>query len=301
MNRRIFIREVSFAAAALLAEQAHASEPDRHLTILHTNDVHSRLDPFEDGAFAGKGGVAARSSFIQKMRSEIKDLILVDGGDIFQGTPYFNKYKGEPELKAMSMMGYDAATIGNHDFDAGIDNLADKISQFANFPIINCNYDFSNTPMEYVAKPYHIISRPGLKVGVIGVGIELEGLVGKGLFGKTKYLDPVQKANEYAHYLKRKKSCDMIICLSHLGDKYKDAKVSDEVLAKSSDHIDFIVGAHTHQFFEEPRIYTNLIGKNVVVNQAGWGGVQIGKIDYDISKKKLKNPKKNYLIPIEKN
>lgn len=301
MNRRIFLRDMSFTAASLLAKQVYASESLKHLTILHTNDVHSRLDPFEDGAFAGKGGVAARATFIRETRTLHKDMILVDGGDIFQGTPYFNKYKGEPELKAMSMMGYDAATIGNHDFDAGIDNLAEKISQFANFPIVNCNYDFKYTPMEHIAKPYHIISRSGLKVGIIGVGIELEGLVGKGLYGETKYLDPIQKANEVAYYLRKRKSCDFIICLSHLGDRYKDEKVSDEKLARGSEYIDFIVGAHTHQFFEEPRVYVNLRGTNVVVNQAGWGGVQVGKIYYDISKKILKNSENIFLITKDEN
>lgn len=301
MNRRIFLKDMSFAAASLLADKVYATETLKHLTILHTNDVHSRLEPFEDGAFAGKGGVAARATFIRQTRAIHKDLILVDGGDIFQGTPYFNKFKGEPELKAMSLMGYDAATIGNHDFDAGIDNLAEKISQFAQFPIVNCNYDFTHTSMEHIAKPYHIISRSGLKVGIIGVGIELEGLVGKGMYGETKYLDPIQKANEYAHYLRKRKSCDFIICLSHLGDRYKDEKVSDEKLAKGSENIDFIVGAHTHQFFDAPRVYTNLRGKNIIVNQAGWGGVQIGKIDYDISKKILKNNENKFLNSREEN
>jgi 5'-nucleotidase len=253
------------------------------LTILHTNDVHSRLDPFTDGSFAGKGGVAARASLVNAIRKQEEHVLLLDAGDIFQGTPYFNLYKGEPELRAMSMMGYDAGTIGNHDFDAGIENLANQLSAHAKFPITICNYDFSGTPMETHHQPWHIIKKGDLKIGITGVGIEMAGLVGQGLYGDAKYLDPVAKVNEISTYLKRKKNCDMVICLSHLGDRYKDEKVSDEVLAQRSVDIDLIIGAHTHQFFEKPRQYKNAVNATVIVNQVGWGGIQLGRMDYAFS------------------
>ncbi|MFN5477939.1 MAG: bifunctional metallophosphatase/5'-nucleotidase [Sphingobacteriales bacterium] len=287
-SRRSFIRSTAMAGASFLVSHPvlYAAEKpkSRKLTILHTNDVHSRLDPFADGSNAGKGGVAARAALVSKIRQEEAHVLLLDAGDMFQGTPYFNLYKGEPELKAMSMMKYDAGTIGNHDFDAGIENLATQLSRHASFPMINCNYDFSGTPMESLNRPWTIVKKGDLKIGLTGVGIEMEGLVGKGLFGTTKYNDPVLKANEISTMLKEKKGCDLVVCLSHLGDKYRDEKISDELLAQRSTHIDLIIGGHTHQFFEKPRQYKNTAGELVLVNQVGWGGLQLGRIDFDFTK-----------------
>jgi len=260
----------------------------RKLVILHTNDVHSRLDPFPDGQYAGMGGVASRAALVSRIRSEEEHVLLLDAGDIFQGTPYFNLYKGEPEIRAMSMMRYDAGTIGNHDFDAGIENLANQVSAHAKFPLVICNYDFSGTPMESHHRPYHIIRKGDLKIGITGVGIELQGLVGLGLYGETKYLDPIARVNETAAYLKEKKNCDMVICLSHLGDRYRNEKVSDEVLARRTSNIDLIIGGHTHQFFEKPRQYSNLSGAQVTVNQVGFGGIELGRIDYELTRGKMK-------------
>lgn len=297
-TRRYFLQQTGFAAAACLT--AHPLKevmdeflPER-LTILHTNDVHSRLDPFpgDAGANAGKGGIAARAELINKIREEEKSVLLLDAGDIFQGTPYFNLYKGEPEIRAMSRMGYEASIMGNHDFDAGIENFANQVSAHANFPVIMCNYDFSNTPMENRYQPYRIIKKGKLKIGITGVGIELKGLVPENLYGNTKYLDPVQKANETAYRLKKEKKCDLLICLSHLGYRYRDNKVSDERLAKDSENIDLIIGGHTHTFFESPVIYKNKKGKDVIVNQVGWAGIILGRLDFEFSKfsgKKLSN------------
>lgn len=290
-SRRQFIRTTALAGASLLASGSSVEagqKPVKKLTILHTNDVHSRLDPFPDGTYMGKGGIAARAQLISRIRAEEEHVLLLDAGDMFQGTPYFNLYKGEPELKAMTMMGYDAGTIGNHDFDAGIENLALQLSTHARFPMIICNYDFSGTPMEHHYLPYKTIQKGGLLIGITGVGIELKGLVGEGLYGTTKYLDPVIRVNETAELLKRRKKCDLVICLSHLGDKYDDDKISDEVLAKTSRNVDLIIGAHTHRFFDKPRIYRNESGQEVIVNQVGWGGINLGRLDYEFSAGKQK-------------
>ncbi len=291
-TRRAFLRTTALASASFLTAHPllYAREPKRtvKLTILHTNDVHSRLDPFSDGNFKGRGGVAARAVLIKQIRATEEHVLLLDAGDMFQGTPYFNLYKGEPELKAMTMMEYDAGTIGNHDFDAGIENLALQLSTHARFPLIICNYDFTGTPMEQKYLPYNVIQKGGLKIGITGVGIEMKGLVGEGLYGSTKYLDPVQRVNETAGLLRDKKKCDLVICLSHLGDKYDNDKVSDEVLAKTSRNIDLIIGAHTHRFFEKPRIYRNEAGQEVIVNQVGWGGINLGRLDYEFSAGKRK-------------
>lgn len=288
------------AGAMALPGALFADEDVVRLTILHTNDVHSRLDPFPmDGSVnAGRGGVAGRAAIIQKIRSEQEHVLLLDAGDIFQGTPYFNIFKGEPEMKAMQMMGYDAAIMGNHDFDAGMENFAHQLVSHGKFPIIMCNYGFQDTPMESLFQPYKIFKKGRLKIGVTGVGIEMLGLVPENLFGNTQYLDPIAHANRVATILKKDKGCDMVICLSHLGDKYTDNKVSDEVLAKESENIDLIIGGHTHRFFEKPREYTNKAGQKVLVNQVGWAGIQLGRLDFIFSKKSGQKLEKNDILPV---
>lgn len=305
MNRREFLKETALTGGALLASSiipfdAFAAAENRKLTILHTNDVHSRLEPFPmDGSRnAGMGGVAARAALIKEIRAEAENVLLLDAGDIFQGTPFFNLYKGEPEIKAMSLMGYDAATIGNHDFDAGMENLATQLNH-ANFPMLVCNYDFTNTPMEGKTIPYKIFNKGNIKVGVLGIGIEGKGLIPDNLFGNTVYKNPIECANKTAEELK-KKGCDMIICLSHLGDKYSDDKISDEILAKECFDIDLIIGGHTHRFFTEPRKYTNRRGGDTLVNQVGWAGIQLGRLDYSFGRSQKKNLVKSNTVVIGK-
>ena len=305
VNRRYFLQQTALASGAIMAASilkvnAGTIANADTLTILHTNDVHSRLDPFPmDGSKnAGLGGVAARAEIIKQIRAETDNVLLLDAGDIFQGTPYFNLYKGEPEIKAMSMMQYDATTMGNHDFDAGLDNFATQL-QHATFPVIVSNYDFTSTAMEGKSIPYKIIKKGNIKVGILGIGIELKGLVPENLYGKTIYQNPIEKANETAAILK-KQGCDMIICLSHLGDKYDDNKVSDEVLAKECYDIDLIIGGHTHRFFPEPRKYTNKKGGDTLVNQVGWSGMQLGRLDYNFGHRKNKNLLKAHTVVIER-
>lgn len=297
MHRRNFIRNTLLAAAgtALAPAMGKAAAGHRKLVILHTNDVHSRLDPFPmDGSRnAGKGGVLARMKLIERIRRENEHVLLFDSGDIFQGTPYFNMYLGEPEIKAMSLMRYDACTIGNHDFDAGMENLATQLTRHANFPMIVSNYDFSETPMENKTIPWKTFQRGDIKVGVLGLGIALRGLVAADLYGKTQYLDPVQKANETANYLKRKESCDLVICLSHLGFKYGESSViSDHLLAGQTTDIDLILGGHTHTFLNKPQERKNQAGSEVLINQVGFGGLVLGRLDLSfdpVQKKKFFN------------
>lgn len=306
INRRKFLERSALAGGALALSavmpfsEVEAAAAVKRITILHTNDVHSRLDPFpmDGGRNQGLGGVAARAALIEEIRAEGGEVLLLDAGDIFQGTPYFNLYKGEPEMKAMEKMGYDAATMGNHDFDAGLENFAAQLMHVS-FPILICNYDFSGTVMESKFQPYKIFQKGDLKIGVLGVGIELRGLVPENLYGKTVYLNPIESANRTADLL-RKQGCDMVICLSHLGDKYDDDKVSDEILAKESYDIDLIIGGHTHRFFEQPRKYPNRRGADTVVNQVGWAGIQLGRLDYSFSGSKKKNLANAHTVVIGK-
>ncbi len=291
LNRRNFIRQTALGSGLLLAGnfpfEALASERETKLTILHTNDVHSRLDPFPmDGSkLQGLGGVAARAALIEKIRKEEEHVLLFDAGDIFQGTPYFNIYKGEPEIKAMSMMGYDAATMGNHDFDAGVDGFARQLPH-ASFPILTANYDFTGTSLEHKTRPYQIFKKGDIKIGVFGLGIQLNGLVPADAYGITKYLDPLPIAKMLSETLKKKKGCDMVICLSHLGYRYSGNKVSDCIIAKESEYIDLIIGGHTHTFMDQPDMVKNKLGKDVMINQVGWGGVRLGKLDFVFDSKK---------------
>lgn len=254
------------------------------LTILHTNDMHSRVDPFpKDGSRnEGRGGLARRAALIKEIRAVEEHVLLFDSGDIMQGTPYFNFFGGEVEFKAMSKMGYDAATVGNHDFDAGIDGL-DKQLKNAGFPLVCSNYDFSDTILEGKTKEYLVLERGGLKIGVLGLGIKLDGLVPKALYQETRYLDPVEQGNRVARILREEKKCDLVVCLSHLGYKYKGGEISDVLLAPQTRNIDIILGAHTHTFLDRPDVVNNLDGKGVLINQVGFAGIWLGRIDLTLS------------------
>ncbi|MEM1119584.1 MAG: metallophosphatase [Bacteroidota bacterium] len=291
MNRRNFIQKAG--AATLLTSvgtfplSAFAQEDFIKLTILHTNDVHSRIEPFpmDDSRNEGKGGAARRASLVKKIRKEADNLLLLDAGDVFQGTPYYNFFLGELEFKLMSAMKYDAATLGNHDFDLGVEGL-DRQLPHANFPFLNANYNFSDTLLEGKVKPYKVFKKGPLKIGVLGVGIELEGLVPPKYYKGIQYLDPIEKANQYALELKKVQKCDLVICLSHLGYKYRGDKVSDIVLAENSRHIDVIIGGHTHTFLKTAESYRNLDKEEVIVNQVGWAGILLGRLDFYFERNK---------------
>ena len=298
MNRKEFLKTVGGGTLALslapnLVFASQKSILDRNaaykLTVLHTNDQHSRIEPF-DSSYSrnpNQGGFARRATLIQQIRSQEKNVLLLDAGDIFQGTPYFNFYGGELEFKLMSMMGYDAATMGNHDFDNGLEGFLKALPN-AKFPFITSNYDFSNTILDGKTEKYQIFKKNGIKVGLFGVGIELDGLVGKKQYQETKYLNPVEIAQHYADFLRKEKGCDLVICLSHIGFDYRDDtdKISDKKLAAQTDNIDLILGGHTHTFLPEPQSFTNKSGKNVLVNQVGWAGLLLGRIDFYFDKNK---------------
>lgn len=288
MKRSEFLKSAGIGSLALtVAPQLLFAESlankETKLTILHTNDQHSRIEPF-DASYSknpNQGGFARRASLIQQIRRQEDNVLLLDSGDVFQGTPYFNFYGGELEFKLMSMMGYEASTMGNHEFDNGLQGFL-KALPAAKFPFITSNYDFSNTILDGRTEKYKVLNKNGIKVGLFGLGVELEGLVGKNNYGETKYLDPVEIATDYTKFLRNEKRCDLVICLSHLGYEYREepSKISDVHLAAKTEGIDLILGGHTHTFFDEPRNFTNKAGRNVLVNQVGWAGLFLGRLDY---------------------
>jgi len=287
MNRRKFIKNVTASSAVIgmggFNLTSCVRDTKKHITILHTNDVHSHIDPFgaKHPTYPGLGGIAKRATFIKRVREENPNTLLFDAGDIFQGTPYFNYFGGEVEFKLMSKLKYDASTIGNHDFDNGIDGLFKQLPN-ASFDFLISNYDFSNTILDGKTNSYKIYHRQGLKIGVFGLGIELNGLVDPLLYKETKYLDPVEVAQEMSKLLKEEEKCDLIICLSHLGYHYKNNKntISDLNLALLTNDIDLIIGGHTHTFLKKPTIIRNSAGENMLINQVGKWGINVGRIDF---------------------
>ena len=293
MKRRDFIKNTAASTTLLgisgLSLTSFNTNDLKHITILHTNDVHSYIDPFpaDHPKSPNMGGVARRATIIDSVRKENPNTLLVDAGDIFQGTPYFNYYGGELEFKLMSMMKYDFATIGNHDFDNGIEGLLAQLPH-AKFDFVSANYDFKNTILDGYVKPYKTKIIDGIKIGVFGLGVELEGLVDKKNYKETVYNNPIEIATDITRRLKNEEKCDLIICLSHLGFKYKDEpeKISDLILAKKTRDIDLIIGGHTHTFLDKPVIEKNLDDKEVLINQVGCYGLNLGRIDFYLTNDK---------------
>ena len=278
MKRRDFLKYSAVGAAGLTIVgfplTTEAASKTIKLTILHTNDQHSRIDPFpSDGRkHAGMGGMARRASLVERIRKEEPNVLLLDAGDIWQGTPYFNFFNGELEYKLMTDMKYDAATLGNHDFDLGLEGLAKQLP-IAGFEFVNANYDFSKTMLAGKFKPYKIFEKEGLRIGVFGLGIQLEGLVGKKQYGETVYLDPVQKAQEMVKELRENQKCHMVICLSHLGYSYTTEKIDDRKLAQQVPGIDLIIGGHKHNFMDQPGAIPHESGDETLINQGGDAGI----------------------------
>lgn len=295
-SRRNFLRQSIVGGGALSLgiwpSEMFASGELVKLTVMHTNDMHCHLDPFpaDHAEYPNKGGLVRIASIVNQARRENPNLLLLDAGDMFQGTPYFNYFKGDLIVEIMSKIGYDSGTIGNHEFDNGLGDISAALDH-ANFPVVSSNYDFSETILANRIKKYHILKKGGLKIGIYGLGIELDGLVSTQNFGKTRYLDPAETALKMEKFLKVDHDCDMVICLSHLGYSYEHTKVSDISLAPLTQYTDLIVGGHTHSFLPKPTIAKNANGNPILVNQAGWAALSLGKIDFIFDRaKKVKQP-----------
>ncbi|MFD2245969.1 bifunctional metallophosphatase/5'-nucleotidase [Pontibacter ruber] len=305
MKRRDFIKTSAVGAAGIsLLGFPFSAEAARSikLTILHTNDQHSRIDPFPDDGrkYGGMGGMARRKSLIESIRKQEPNVLLLDCGDIWQGTPYFNFFGGELEYKLMTQMKYDAATLGNHDFDNGLKGL-EKMLPHAGFPFLSANYNFSNTLLKDRFQPYKIFEKEGVRIGVFGLGIELEGLVSKNNYGETVYLDPVKVAEEMVQELRQNQKCHLVICLSHLGYSYEDQKIDDRKLAQQVSGIDLILGGHTHTFLDQPEVVRHAAtGLDTMINQVGWSGIFLGRIDFTFDRRtKEKANVKTAILPVD--
>jgi len=285
MDRRRFLRNIAAGSAGLTLGAAPfellAANDFVTVSILHTNDLHCHIEPFadENERYAGRGGLARISELAKSVRQQNRNTLLFDAGDMFQGTPYFNYFQGDLMLKLMTAVGYDAGTIGNHEFDNGLEGILNPLPN-AGFPIINSNYDFSDTILAGKFPRWKIFKRSGIKIGVYGLGVEMKGLVTERNYGNTIYNDPLKTALEMEHFLKEEMKCNLVVCLSHLGLRYRENRVSDMIVAQETLLTDLIIGGHTHSYLEEPIVMKNKSGNEVIVNHAWWGGLMVGKIDY---------------------
>ena len=271
----------------LLLFTAVGAYAQKQLEVLHTNDTHSCIMPLNpnlaDTAVAGRGGFLRRVAMIKEERAKNPDLLLIDSGDFSQGSPFYTMFKGDVEIGLMNLMGYDAVTIGNHEFDFGLENMA-RIFKMAKFPVVCANYDFTGTCVEGLVKPYVIIKRNGLKIGLFGLSPQLEGLVDLSKCKGVTYLDPVEVGNRVAAELKHDKRCDVVICVSHLGWLRPD-EMGDQKLLASSKDIDLVLGGHSHSYFKDLRYVNNADGKAVPVDQNGKNAMYVGKLTLSFDKK----------------
>lgn len=289
ISRKTFLKRTLFLAAgstwaAKLGDRFFSSQDGPTITILYTNDTHARLEPFPPNArnFAGLGGIARRSSLIQKIRSEQKNVLLLDAGDVFRGTPWFEVYGGKVDFELMSEMGYDAMAIGNHEFDRGLDGLAEA-ARFAEFPFLAANYSTLNTPLNPFTERLIVKEFDNFRIGIFGLGIQFENIVEPSLHEGVRYRDPVIISKRVIKSLKKFHRCDYVICLSHLGYRYDSERIDDLTLARSVPGIDLIIGGHTHTFLEKPVAVKNPEGSVSLVTQVGHSGIRLGRIDLKIT------------------
>ncbi|WP_455665465.1 bifunctional metallophosphatase/5'-nucleotidase [Phocaeicola sp.] len=279
------MKRIYLLFTALCICGALAAQDVKELWILHTNDTHSRVEPIPvtdpNPEYAGKAGFVRRATLIKGIREQNKDLLLFDCGDFSQGSPYYNMFKGEVEVKLMNEMGYDAGTIGNHEFDFGLDNMA-RLFKMANFPIVCANYGVKGTVLEGIVKPYVILEREGVKIGVFGLSPVLEGLVQTKNYEGVVFESPIEAAQRVAKILKEQEKCDLVVCLSHLG--WKGEPYSDETLISNTRNIDIVLGGHSHSYFDKTLFYKNLDGKDIPLQQMGKNAVYVGKMKVEMEK-----------------
>ena len=306
-NRREFVKKLgltwAFLSSGLFARSLFAVSNSKHkITLLHTNDLHSRIEPFpkNDPKYGGLGGFARLNALVKKVRREEEHVLLLDCGDVFQGTPYFNFFKGEAEFKLMSKIGYDAGNLGNHEFDNGIKGIISQLKHL-NFPLLNANYDFSGTDLEGKISPYQIFEKGKLKVGVFGLGVDLTGYVESHNRETITYIDPVDVAKDMVRILKEENHCDLVVCLSHMGHTSNMGGDCDVEFAKQTKGIDVILGGHSHTLLEKPERVKNLDDEEVIINQVGWAGIALGRIDFYIDKKNHARLASSQLIKVDGN
>jgi 5'-nucleotidase len=302
ITRRKFLSSATIFGATLIVGEARGSlprlvpevdslpVPDTLITILHTNDTHSQIDPLpaNDRLYPRKGGVARRATLVRRVRQENPNTLLIDAGDVLQGTPYFNFFKGEVEYKAMSAIGYDVGTLGNHEFDNGVDGLVAAL-KFAKFDLVSANYDVRGTPLEGLVKEFVVRTVAGVRIGLFGLGISPAGLITPPNFKGVTYRDPIESAHRVVKVLREVERCNLVIAMSHLGyyTERSERSIGDQQVAEHVDGIDFIASGHTHTFMEKPAVVRRPDGGQTLIFQVGKSGIYVGRVDFRLRQGKL--------------
>ena len=286
ITRRTFLTASAAFGATLAAQPRYALAAETVITILHTNDTHSQIDPLPaNDRNAGKGGIARRATLVKRIRKENPNTLVVDAGDVMQGTPYFNFFKGEVEYKAMSAVGYDAGTLGNHEFDNGVDALAAALKH-ATFDIVSSNYDVTGTVLAGRVKRYVVKTLGGIRVGLFGLGVSPVALITPDNFKGVTFIDPLVAARDVVKKLREEERCSLVVGMSHLG-YYEDNQRGDSFIASQVDGIDFIASGHTHTFMQEPVVQKQPCGANTLIFQVGRSGINVGRVDFTFRTGKL--------------
>jgi 5'-nucleotidase len=287
---QLFATPIGPTWPAISAPLLEVARGETLITILHTNDTHSQIDPLpaNDRQYPDKGGVARRATLVKRVRKQNPNTLLIDAGDVFQGTPYFNFYKGEVEYKAMSLIGYDVVTLGNHEFDNGVDALAAAM-KFANFDFVSTNYDVRGTPLESRVKPYVVRVIGGVRVGLFGLGVSPDNLITPGNFKGVKYNDPIKAAREVVETLRGRDRCTVVVGMSHLGyfPNPREGEIGDTQVAAQVDGIDFIASGHTHTFMKQPVLTKTPSGAKTIIFQVGRSGIYVGRVDLKLREGKV--------------
>lgn len=283
MNRDKIIRiALILAGLATLAYCVYAGynlgkKEVHHLTILHVNDTHSHIEPDRVGIYKGMGGLLERTAYVDSVRQAdgAENVLLLHGGDYSQGSTYFNEFGTAYMFDAINRLQYDAVTLGNHEFDNGIEALGEALA-VCKVPVVVCNYDFSPFEIGKYVKPYTIVEKAGLKIGIIGVLCPLGSVLSGDTANRLPMLDMVSSVQKYADELRPQ--CDLVIVLSHIGyTEHGPGEMTDPQLCAATRNIDLFVGGHSHTFMEEAAWCPNLDGKKIPVTQAGWEGVYMGE------------------------
>jgi 5'-nucleotidase len=293
MKRRDFLKNVLVTGAALQfphlwIKNSRAGNSLFKLTILQTNDTHSRIDPFpmDGGRNQGLGGIARRKTLVNSVRAQNPYTLLLDAGDVLQGTPYFNLFKGTIEYETMTACGYNVTTLGNHEFDNGVESLAEALTH-AGFDVVNCNYEFGDTPLRAIVKRFSVMEIGPLRIGITGVGISFADLVALKNHQGVSYNPPYKILQSVINYLRNDLGCSMVVVLSHLGYKYDEPIPSDVEMAYQVNGIDWIVGGHTHTFMDTPETVISKKGYKTGILQVGWAGIIVGRTDFFFESNRL--------------
>ena len=260
----------------------HGTAEKPPLVILHSNDTHSHFEPDRSGMYPGLGGVIERAAFVDSVRAAAGpgNVLLLHAGDFSQGTTYFSELHGDLEIQALNAMGYDVVTLGNHEFDNGLEDLGRRLSALE-MPVVVCNYDFSPFEAGKYIKPYAILERAGLKIGVIGLLCDLKSMVAGDIAERVPEFPWVETVQKYADMLKGDEKCDLVILLSHIGyTEHNPGDVTDPILCSKTRNIDLFVTGHSHTFMEEMAMHPNMDGTLVPMVQCGEFGVYFGQFDY---------------------